>query len=142
MGRPILGLTLIIAFVGADKAQDRQKIQGPWMAVDAMRNDEVADDVIGYRLTFKGETFSIVNEGKTLFGGTFSLDRSQKQPAIDFKHDLGDLKGKTWQGIYSLDGETLKICDNAASLSAPRPTRFESGRESGHVVVLFKRMGF
>ena len=41
------------------------------------------------------------------------MDANAKPAAIDFQHAEGGLKGKTWKGIYVLDGETLTICDNA-----------------------------
>jgi uncharacterized protein (TIGR03067 family) len=54
-------------------------------------------------------------------------------------HTEGALKGKAWKGIYALDGDTLKICDNAPNLEKGRPTALEVKRGSGYLLVTFKR---
>ena len=43
------------------------------------------------------------------------------------------------EGIYTLDGDTLTICDNAASLDKGRPAAFEAKSGSGYVLITFKR---
>ncbi len=67
------------------------------------------------------------------------MDANAKPAAIDFQHAEGGLKGKTWKGIYVLDGETLTICDNAENLDASRPSKFEAKSGSGYVLVTFDR---
>jgi hypothetical protein len=42
-------------------------------------------------------------------------------------------------GIYALDGDMLKTCDNAPDLDKPRPTAFEARAGSGCVLITFKR---
>jgi len=51
----------------------------------------------------------------------------------------GTLKGKTWKGIYALDGDTLTICDNALNLDKGRPAAFEARTGSGYIFITFKR---
>ena len=67
------------------------------------------------------------------------MDASAKPAAIDFKHTDGLLKGKTWKGIYALDGDTLTICDNAPNLDKGRPAALEAKSGSGYVLITFKR---
>jgi hypothetical protein len=50
----------------------------------------------------------------------------------------GNLKG-TWQGIFQLDGVTLKICDNAPDMTKPRPAGFAAPAGSGHILIVFTR---
>jgi uncharacterized protein (TIGR03067 family) len=59
--------------------------------------------------------------------------------AIDFKHTAHSSRGKTWRGIYKIDGDTLTICDNAAELQKSRPTSFATEPDSGLVLVVFQR---
>ena len=44
-----------------------------------------------------------------LYSGTVRVDASAKPAAIDFEHAEGGLKGKTWKGIYALDGNNSQF---------------------------------
>lgn len=114
-------------------------IRGTWTAVSAERNGAPADDIKGHRLTLQGDRFTIRSKGKLVYQGTFRLDPSKIPATIDFTNTRGDAKGKVWQGIYSLDGDGLKICDNADDTAKPRPAAFATEPGSGKVLVVFKR---
>ncbi|HEX2501658.1 MAG TPA: TIGR03067 domain-containing protein [Methylomirabilota bacterium] len=135
----ILGTWLVPAF--AQPAEEAQKkLQGTWTATKAERDGEAADDVVGHRLSFAGNRFTIRSkEGKLLYAGTVRVDQSAKPAAMDFEHAEGALKGKAWKGIYALDGDTLRVCDNAPNLDKGRPAAFEAKSGSGHVLVTFRR---
>jgi uncharacterized protein (TIGR03067 family) len=127
--------------VFAQPAEEAQKkLQGTWTATKAERDGKAADDVVGHRLSFTGSRFQIQSEdGKSLYAGTVRLDSSAKPAAIDFDHAEGAVKGKTWKGIYALEGDTLTICDNAPNLNKGRPTAFGAKSGSGYVSITFKR---
>lgn len=135
----ILGTWLVSAL--AQPAQEAQKkLQGSWIATKAERDGKVADDVVGHRLIFTGSRFQIQSkDGKPVYAGTVRVDPSAKPAAIDFEHTEGTLKGKAWKGIYALDGDTLKICDNASNLDKGRPAAFEAKSGSGYVFITFNR---
>jgi uncharacterized protein (TIGR03067 family) len=134
----ILGTAPVLFVQPAEAAQ--AKLQGTWTAAKAERDGKAADEVVGHRLTFTGNSFQIQSEdGKPLYAGTVRLDPTVKPAAIDFEHKEGSLKGKAWKGIYALDGDTLRICDNAPNLEKDRPATFEAKSESGYVVITFKR---
>ena len=135
----IIGSWLVPAF--AQSAEQAQKdLQGAWTATKALSEGKTAGDVIGHRLTFTGNRFQIKSrDGKSIWAGTVRLDASAKPTAIDFKHTDGLLKGKTWKGIYALDGDTLTICDNAPNLDKGRPAALEAKSGSGYVLITFKR---
>ena len=137
----ICGLLLGTGLVLAQPAGDAQtRLQGSWMATKAERDGKAADDVVGHRLSFTGNRFQIVaKDGKPLYTGTVRLDPGAKPAAIDFDHTEGTLKGKAWKGIYALDGDTLRVCDNAPNLDASRPVAFEAKSGSGYVFVTFER---
>jgi uncharacterized protein (TIGR03067 family) len=120
-------------------AQTAQKLEGTWTGVSAERDGKPADELKGHRLTLAGNTFVIQREAKTLYKGTFKADPSRKPGQIDFHHTDGELKGQTWQGIYALDGDTLRIADNAPDLTKPRPAQLAAKASSGHVLLVFKR---
>jgi uncharacterized protein (TIGR03067 family) len=135
----ILGSGLVLAC--AQAAEDAQKpLQGTWTATKAARDGQAADDVVGHRLSLTGTRFQIQSEdGQPLYAGTVRVDPSATPAAIDFAHTDGALKGKVWQGIYALDGDTLTICDNAPNLAKGRPAAFEATRGSGYVLITFTR---
>jgi uncharacterized protein (TIGR03067 family) len=135
----IFGMGLVSAF--AQPAEEAQKkLQGTWSATKAEPDGKGADDVVGHRLSFAGNRFQIRSKGgKPLYEGTFRVEPSTKPAAIDFEHTEGSLKGKTWKGIYALDGDTLTICDNAPNLDKGRPAAFEARTGSGYILITFKR---
>ena len=130
------GLVLVCAPpVGAQTA-----LEGSWNATRAERDGKAADDVVGHRLAFVGNRFEIrSNDGKTLYAGTFRTDPRAKPAAIDFANTRSAAKGRAWQGIYTLEGDTLTICDNAPNPRKRRPAAFEAKRASGYVLVTFAR---
>jgi uncharacterized protein (TIGR03067 family) len=119
----------------------QKALQGTWAATAAQSDGKPADDVVGHRLSFMGDRFRIQDrDGKTLYEGTFRVDPGAKPGAIDFEHTGGPLKGKAWKGIFALDGDTLRTCDNAPDLAKGRPAAFEAKSGSGYVFITFKRV--
>jgi uncharacterized protein (TIGR03067 family) len=136
----LAAVALLVAGFGVDSvAQPAGKLDGAWTAVSAERNGKPADELKGHRLTFAGDTFVIERDGKTIYKGTFKTDPAKKPAQIDFQNTEGEAKGKTWRGIYLLEGDTLKTVDNAPDTAKPRPAQFATKPNSGHVMLTFKR---
>jgi branched-chain amino acid transport system substrate-binding protein len=115
-------------------------LRGTWVAKKVVRDGKPTSDVVGHRLTFTADRFVIRSpKGKVVYQGTVRVDPGQKPAAIDFKHTGEGLKGKVWKGIYSIDGDTLRICDNAPDLDKGRPKTFTARAGSGHVFIVFDR---
>jgi uncharacterized protein (TIGR03067 family) len=131
---------LVPAF--AQPAEEAQKkLQGTWSTTQAERDGKGADDVVGNELSFAGSRFQIRSkDDKPLYEGIFRVEPSPKPATIDFEHTEGPLKGKVWQGIYALNGDTLTICDNAPNLDKGRPAAFEAKTGSGYILITFKRV--
>jgi uncharacterized protein (TIGR03067 family) len=120
--------------------KELDKLAGIWVAVSAERDGKPAGDVKGHQLTFSGDTFIIKSkEGEVLYQGTFRADPAQRPATIDFRHTKGKLEGQTWKGIYTLEGTTLKTCDNAPDLTRERPTDFSAKIGSGRISIVFQR---
>jgi uncharacterized protein (TIGR03067 family) len=130
-----------IAFVSAQTADDaRQTLQGAWTAIKADNDGKAAAGLVGHRLVFTGNQFDIrAKDGKPLYAGTFRLDPSAKPAAIDFDHTVGTLNGKSWKGIYALEGKMLTICDNAPKLDGARPAAFGASCGGGYTLITFTR---
>jgi uncharacterized protein (TIGR03067 family) len=132
-------MVLTIASTAPALATDAN-LQGAWIATAAQRDGQAVDDVVGHRLAFSDDDFRIQSkDGKPLYAGTVQIDPSANPAAIDFIHRDGPLDGKAWKGIYTLDGDILKICDNAPNLDAARPTTLEAPANSGYVLITFER---
>ncbi|HEY8504491.1 MAG TPA: TIGR03067 domain-containing protein [Gemmataceae bacterium] len=135
----VLGAGLAPA-LGQPAEEARKHLEGTWVATAAQRDGKAADDVIGHRLSFTGDRFRIQSkDGKLLYEGTFRADPGARPAAIDFRHGQGELKGKEWKGIYALDGDTLRTCDNAPDPAKDRPAAFEAKPGSGYVLITFRR---
>src|SRR5262245_28627097 len=134
----VVPLIVVVLATGAP-AQNAPAIQGAWTVVSAERDAKPTTEVAGHRLTLSGDTFTIQHEGHTLYRGTYTTDGSRKPVTIDFVHTEGKLKGKTWKGIYRIDGDQLKICDNAVDMTKPRPADFSTKTNSGYICIVFKR---
>lgn len=69
---------------------------------------------------------------------TYRLYPDRTPRAIVLTVTEGPNPGKTFRGIYTLKGDTFKICRNVAPGKA-RPTRFAAPKDSGLLVVTWKR---
>src|ERR1051326_2806191 len=98
---------------------DAAKLQGAWTVLTVEQNGKPDPKGQGARIVFAGDTFTRT-AGNQIAKGTFKLDATAKPPAIDTTYTEGPEKGKTFQGIYSLEGDTLKLC------YSQRPTEFNS----------------
>jgi len=124
----------------APSTNDAARLEGAWTAVSAQRDGVAAADVLGHQLTFTGDRFEIRSrDGEVLFAGTFRTESTATPASIDFDHTVGTVSGRSWEGIYALDGDTLTICDDAPNIDALRPTAFEAARGSGYVLITFER---
>jgi uncharacterized protein (TIGR03067 family) len=140
--RWLISATIGILLGFAPPAQAAPKtLEGSWTAAAAEREGKADPDVMGHRLSVAGKDFKVRSKhGKLLFAGRLRTDPQAKPATIDFEHKEGALQGKAWKGIYVLDGDTLKICDNAANLAKGRPAAFEANGGSGYVLITFRRV--
>jgi len=115
-------------------------LDGTWSVVSAERDGRPVEDLKTHRLTFHAREFVIRRDRETVYQGTFATDRGKKPAWIDFLNTAGQAKGQSWRGIYLLEGDSLKIVDNAPDVSKPRPTAFATSPGSGLVMLVFKRV--
>jgi uncharacterized protein (TIGR03067 family) len=144
LGAVLLALVLAAALSGQRPGeapgQSAGKLDGAWTAVSAERDGKPAQELRGHTLTFARDTFVIHGaDGKVVYRGTYKVDAAKKAAHIDVRHTEGELKGKTWLGVYTLGGDTLVIADNAVDMTKPRPTRLATKSDSGYVRLSFKR---
>ncbi len=119
---------------------DLKALQGEWQLVDYQSNPplEAAGLALlkSWKCTISGDTFTRAGQGFTQ-RSTFKLDPTQKPKAIDLTPLDGTLKGKTILGIYSIDGETLKL--SLTERNVKRPTEFKPDEGRNQTVMVFQR---
>ncbi len=133
-----LAAAALLAMASAPLAQPGPALDGAWTAVSGERDGKSAADVVGHKLTFSAGKFTIERNGKRLYGGSYKTNPAEKPAQIDFRNTEGSLKG-TWKGIYEVEGDTLKTCDNAPDMHQPRPTQFAAKAGSGYIFIVFRR---
>lgn len=120
--------------------KDLQRIQGTWQLTDGQYDGKEYSllRINETQIVFKGNRYTIPNSDVVFRrGGTFKLDATTKPRQIDFipAEDLD--AGKTFRGIYEVDGDTYKVC--FAPPGKERPKEFVSQPGSGYTLHLWKR---
>jgi uncharacterized protein (TIGR03067 family) len=73
----IFGIGFVPAFAQPDE-EAQKTLQGTWTATKAERDGKPADEVLGNRLSFRGNRFQIRSKnGNPLYEGTFRLEPSK-----------------------------------------------------------------
>jgi uncharacterized protein (TIGR03067 family) len=137
------GLVLVTAGLlpagpeGAAEKKDGEKIRGTWTLVSLEADGEQApaEIVATLKLVFEGDklTFTPGEPGFTNY--TYKLSPATKPAGFDMTHADGNNKGKTIQGIYSLEGDDLKICFGE---EGRRPREFTAQAKSGQALYVLK----
>ena len=136
----VVAATVIGAGAGAAHESRVGQLHGRWTLASAERDGKPADDLRGHTLTFARDAFVIhAASGSVLYRGTYRTDADRKPAHIDLRHTEGELRGKTWLGVYALDGDRLSIADNAPDLTKPRPPALATKPDSGYVLLTFRR---
>ena len=103
-----------------------------------MDGKKVPDDTIKpTKITVKGDKYSVQMGEQVVEQGTIQIDPTQKPKAIDATPSEGEHKGKTFHGIYEIEGDTAKDC--FALPDKDRPKAFATKQGSGVVLRVYKR---
>jgi uncharacterized protein (TIGR03067 family) len=88
------------------------------------------------KLEIKGDKYT-VTVGTVVDRGTLKLNPSAKPKTMDIVGSEGPNKGKTYQCIYELDGDTLRICYDLSGKG--RPAEFKTTEGTQLYLVTYKR---
>jgi len=136
----LLGLVCTLPAVAEDAVQkDQKQLQGTWLVTGAEKDGQAFDRIKGGKLTVKDSNFTIVTAGGVELKGDLRLDPAKKPRQLDLAHQEGLLRDKTWEGIYDLDGDDLKLCYAEADSGKPRPSEFKTEPDSRLLLVIMKR---
>ena len=140
IGIVVLAVGTLIATAAEDAKKDLEKLEGTWLLVAGERDGKkfTEEEVKKTKLFIKGDTFRIPESSvATSQDGTIKMDPSKKPKEMDATTGSGPDKGKIWQGIYELDGDTYRVC--FAPPGKDRPKEFSSKAGSGHLLQVWKR---
>jgi RNA polymerase sigma-70 factor (ECF subfamily) len=118
---------------------DQEKLQGTWKIVSHELDGKEAPAEEGkeVKLTFRGTKVTFI-VGENKFEATYKLNSTAKPKRIDLSYLGGPAEGKTKQGIYDLEGNTLRICGNNTP-GGEVPSEFVTKAESGEELLVLKR---
>lgn len=114
--------------LGADETADaRKQLAGTWVG----RVDEGAT---GHKLIIAADHITGRKDERQYLGeGRFQVDVTSQPWRMDAVGTRGPQKGRTFLGIYMLEGDTLKWCVSVPG--NPRPTEFAT-REAQFLLIL------
>lgn len=131
-----MGLT---AMAAAPK-DEKESMAGTWRAESFTTDgvDAPQDFLDRTKLTIEGDRY-ILTVGEHVLKGTYKIDPEKMPKTIDIHYEnLEIAQGRIIQGIYVLEGDTLKTC--FAWSGFERPTRFESPVWGGRRLETWKRV--
>ncbi|MBY0522724.1 MAG: TIGR03067 domain-containing protein [Gemmataceae bacterium] len=143
MARIVLSLLAVGLMIAADAPKsDKEALAGGWKVVACELENKLLPDSV-----FKELLYTFAADGKWKLeggpgfpkaaGGTFEINPKASPKTIDMTPADGPYKGKTFQGIYQLEGDELKAC--FAFPGKDRPKTYLTQPESGLVLEFWRR---
>lgn len=122
----------------ADAKADRAKLQGVWEFTKLVSDGiEVAEaGITKMTITIKDDKLTR-KDGEDEDEFTFALDVAKKPKFLDLTPTSDERKDKKQQGIYDVEGDTLKL--GVASPGKARPKEFDSKPETDHEFLVLTR---
>jgi uncharacterized protein (TIGR03067 family) len=114
-------------------------LTGTWIGASATVDGRALPDatVNQLRLTLTADRYKTEKGNEVLFDSTYTVNPSRSPKEINMIGTEGNLTGKSAEGIYSLEGDTLEVCYTMPG--KPRPSAFSSPAGSGIYLVVWKR---
>ena len=118
---------LISIGLAEDADKDVSRLQGTWNIVKRVKNgqEEDAKSHPG-QLKFTGHTAVEVRDGVTEQEGSFTIDASKTPHRITMTGSRGPNAGSVFEGIYELEGDTLKLAYSTGPDANTPPKDFDA----------------
>jgi uncharacterized protein (TIGR03067 family) len=136
-----LGCAVAAQPVRNDAARsDLKKLEGTWkvVLVEADGKKMPGEQYRDMRMVVHANRYTVRRGDRVLERGTFTVDPSHKPKAIDVTPTEGKDKGKTFRGIYAIEGDTARDCFSRTGKERPREFTAKAG--SGCVLRHYKRV--
>jgi uncharacterized protein (TIGR03067 family) len=118
---------------------DMARLQGEWSLVSGIADGNAMPDAMASQLkrVCKDDETTVTMGEQMFMKAKFTLDPSKNPKTIDYEMTDGFTKGKKQQGIYEINGDTVKFC--FGSPDGKRPTKFASEQGDGQTLSEWKR---
>jgi uncharacterized protein (TIGR03067 family) len=131
---------LLAADAPPDETQKaKERLQATWVFRIAEVNGQKAPeaDIKDFKLIIRGDqvTFKINAEIK---GTIKTLDPATTPTIIDLEFKEGPFKG-VLEGIYQIEGDTLKLCVSLVPDARQRPGEFSTKEGSNQILIVLKK---
>jgi uncharacterized protein (TIGR03067 family) len=129
--------------------EDIAKLQGKWKVVSLVNRGQEIEQLsnLGLVFNFKDDALSVTadGEGFTPLKRLFKLDANTTPKLLDFAETAEAFKEhkEVYEGVYSLDGDTLQWCfnlDGDQPAKANRPAAVESKADSSTILIKLERL--
>lgn len=136
----LLGLAALVLPAGShgDDASDRQKLVGTWQGYLAEPRGDRPGPVRFSEVVISAERIRARRlDGSDMGEGTYQLGANGRARTLDANGLSGEPRGKTFLGIYEIQGDTLRWC--MANPGKPRPEEFMSRPGGGQFLMVLRR---
>src|SRR5262245_2481462 len=100
--------------------KDAAKLEGAWVGTSWKRGEgEVPKDKVQTELTIAKDTYEFP-KGINRISKKGAIKVDAAKGTIDFTPEDGPSSGRTLQGIYKVDGDTLTLCFTTAGRDRPK----------------------
>jgi uncharacterized protein (TIGR03067 family) len=128
----------LVAAAADDKVKKEQEaLQGTWTAESVEANGEKPDAAQGLVVIIQDDKMTFKLQDKQITAATAKIDPSLTPKLIDLTFTAGENKGQTWEGIYTLEGDTFKFC--ISLIEKQRPSEFATKADSNAALIVLKR---
>ncbi|MEW6303920.1 MAG: TIGR03067 domain-containing protein [Verrucomicrobiota bacterium] len=121
-------------------AAERKRLAGTWegWVVDSDGSSQTHRRQRISELVIAADKITAKDGGGVSMGqGTYRLDPARRM--IDATGTMGRVQGKTYKGIYVLQGDTLKWCSANDNPRSQRPTEFRTRPSDGQFLMILTR---
>lgn len=126
-----------VGMAESDDADGAAQLLGKWKGFMA-NSDGEPDTPIDLEIT--EETITAMRfSGEVMGVGTYRIRGSGGKMRIDVKGTSGEYDGKDYEGIITVEGETLKWCSTNDQPSARRPREFQTDLQQNHFLMVMER---
>jgi uncharacterized protein (TIGR03067 family) len=135
LGAALLWMSVVI---GAQESA-QEKLQGTWYNVSAESDGEqqTGEDKSNLHIITGNRVVTEI-DGSYYQESVFTLGPGEKFGEITFDMKSGPDKGKTWVGIYQLDGDILKWCGSWKGDNKKLPSEFITREGDGYFLRVMK----
>lgn len=121
-----------------DDAGDRRKLEGTWQGFIAEPRGERPGPVRFSEVVIGPERIRATRgDGTSMGEGTYRLGSTGRMRTLDSMGTAGEPRGKSFLGIYEVQGDTLRWC--VSNPGRPRPEEFASRPGGGQFLLVLKR---